>query len=150
VQSQTIPGVHLWLVMMKAYQAMSQHAEQSIEATGLCFSDFCILEILLHKGPVPICSMADKLQLTSGSLTAAIDRLEKKALVVRQLDAQDRRVRIVHLTETGRPLIEKLFAQHTEDMERATLTLDETDREQLISLLKKLGRGAARGFPKDH
>src|SRR3954468_7064824 len=109
MQSDSIPGVHLWLIMMKAYQAMNRHALQSIDSTGLCLSDFGVLEILLHKGPVPICSMCDKLQLTSGSLTAAIDRLEKKELVVRQFDDQDRRVRIVHLTDKGRALIEKMF-----------------------------------------
>ncbi|PYL80055.1 MAG: hypothetical protein DMF27_00065 [Verrucomicrobia bacterium] len=42
-------GVHVWLVFMKAFQALFQHAEESIKRTELGDSDFRVLEALLHK-----------------------------------------------------------------------------------------------------
>src|ERR1035441_41197 len=74
-------GVHLWLVLWKAYQALLCHAERHIHSLGLGFSDFAVLEVLLHKGPAPVNTIGQLVHLTSGSITAAIDRLERKSLV---------------------------------------------------------------------
>jgi MarR family transcriptional regulator, 2-MHQ and catechol-resistance regulon repressor len=40
-------GVHVWLVLMKAFQAVMPHAAESIERTDLGDSDFRVLEVLL-------------------------------------------------------------------------------------------------------
>ncbi len=85
----------------------------------MCFSDFAILEILLHKGPLPVNTLAERIGLTSGSGTTAIDRLEKRSLVERRPHASDRRTRVVHLTAAGRRLIGKAFERHAADMEDA-------------------------------
>lgn len=135
-------GTHLWLVLMKAHRAVEKYALRSIAGTGLCFSDFAILEILLHKGPLAVNALGAKIPLTSGSATTAADRLESRGLVRRAHDSRDRRTRIVHLTAEGRVLIEKLFARHQADLERAASSLDQTERETLARVLKKLGRAA--------
>ena len=83
--------------------------------------------------------------LTSGSSTAAIDRLEKKGLVRRAPDATDRRTRIVHLTARGKILIEAAFRKHAADMETVTATLSATEKKTLLDLLKKLGKSAVSG-----
>src|SRR5678815_558664 len=94
-------GVHLWLLMWKAGKSLEAHAFRSIEALGMCPSDFAVLEALLHKGPLPVNTIGKKVLLTSGSMTAAIDRLTSRGLVERRGDANDRRARIVHLTNAG-------------------------------------------------
>ena len=94
-------GIHLWLVLWKAYEAVRRHAERHIHSLGLGFSDFAVLEVLLHKGPTPVNTIGELVHLTSGSITAAIDRLEQKSLVERCTDPSDRRARVVHLTEAG-------------------------------------------------
>jgi MarR family 2-MHQ and catechol resistance regulon transcriptional repressor len=108
----------------------------------MCRSDFGVLEALLHKGPLAINELGAKVLLTSGSITTAIDRLEKRGLVARGGDAADRRARIVHLTPAGRKLIRKLFVAHEEAMEAAVSALAPEEREVLLNLLRKLGRGA--------
>ena len=65
-------GVHLWLVLWKAYQALLGHAERHIHSLGLGFSDFAVLEVLLNKGPTPVNTIGEMVHLTSGSITAAI------------------------------------------------------------------------------
>lgn len=133
-------AVHVWLVLMKAHHALEQEAISSIEATGLCFSDFKALELLLHKGPVAINTLGSHLALTSGALTSVVDRLEKKGLVERHGDPNDRRVRIIKLTEPGQQLIRTLFNQHSQDMENALSHLNREERQRLIELLKKAGK----------
>ena len=81
--------------------------------------------------------------MTSGSLTAAVDRLERRGLVRRAADSNDRRTRVVHLTPKGRKLISGIFGEHAAVMEASAQDLSKTERETLIELLKKLGMTAA-------
>lgn len=137
-------GVHVWLVLWKAAQAVEAYAEKSIEHLEICGSDFAVLEALLHKGPLPVNELGRKVLLTSGSITVAVDRLEKKGLVERRAHADDRRARIVHLTKAGGRLIKRAYAEHAADMERlSAASLTTPERATLIRLLKKIGYEAA-------
>jgi MarR family 2-MHQ and catechol resistance regulon transcriptional repressor len=75
-KSGVITAPRLWLAVAKSYRALSLLAEQSIANTGLCLTDFVALEALLHKGPLTISEIQDKVLLASGSMTAAVDRLQ--------------------------------------------------------------------------
>ena len=142
-----LTGIHLWLVLWKAFDALEAHALASIASLGLGLSDFGVLEILLHKGPLAVNAIGAKIRLTSGSISIAIDRLEEKGLVERKDDPEDRRAHIVHLTIEGRKLIECAFAAHAAAMERATSGLSKSERAQAVRLLKKLGTLAAQLQP---
>ena len=135
-------GVHVWLVLMKAHRALARHALKSIEPSGLGLSDFAVLEMLLNKGPQKVNDIGRRVDLTSGSITTAVDRLETRGLVVRELDKADRRSRIVGLTAAGRARISEIFAEHVEALEAACSGLNKAEREVLIALLKKLGLAA--------
>ncbi len=102
-------------------------------------SDFTALEALHHQGPLTIGQIQEKVLLTSGSMTAAIDRLEKLGYVTRESTATDRRSRLVRLTEPGRKLIRPAFRRHARDMETAFSVLNDEEREQFYGLSKKLG-----------
>lgn len=139
---QDCSGVHLWLILWKAARSLEKHSLQSVERFGLGLSDFGVLEALLHRGPLNAKELGAKVLLTSGSMTAAIDRLEKRGLVIRRNDRTDRRACIVHLTDTGKRFIQKIFEQHREAMESAVSEISIQDRSLLISLLKKTGKSA--------
>ena len=144
-QSETQPdvsGVHLWLLLWKASKAVEAHARRSVNTTGLGLSDFGVLEALLHRGPLPINVLGKKVLLSSGSMTAAVDRLEQSGLVERGAASTDRRARIVHLTQEGSKLIRRVFAGHERDMERVFSRLHKPERSALASLLRKLGHEA--------
>ena len=140
---QDSSGVHVWLVLMKAFQALFPHAAGSIKRTELGDSDFRVLEALLHKGPLPVNTVGPKVWLTPGSISVAVDRLVKKGLVSRKDRAGDRRVRQVELTAKGRALITRGFREHAAAMETAVSVLSKTERLTLLRLLKKLGKHAA-------
>jgi MarR family transcriptional regulator, 2-MHQ and catechol-resistance regulon repressor len=133
-------ATHVFLVLWKTYRAMLAKADESKKHVGLGDSDFRVLEVLLHKGPLPVNVIGEKVELTTGSITTAVDRMEAKWLVVRKNHPQDRRVRIVELTAKGRRLIEKAYAQHEIDMEKAMTALSREERAVLVALLKRLGK----------
>jgi MarR family transcriptional regulator, 2-MHQ and catechol-resistance regulon repressor len=135
-------ATHVWLVLMKAFYAIGKYAAAGIEHTGLGDSDFRVLEVLLHKGPLPVNTIGPKVNLTTGSISVAIDRLYSKGLVRRVESAFDRRVRIVGLTPTGRKLIVPVFQKHVVDIAKVFAELSAEELQQLESSLKKVGRRA--------
>jgi MarR family 2-MHQ and catechol resistance regulon transcriptional repressor len=142
-KKQDSAGVHVWLVLMKAFQALLPHAAGSIKQTELGDSDFRVLEALLHKGPLPVNTVGPKVWLTPGSISVAVDRLVRKGLVSRKGRVGDRRVRQVELTAKGRVLITRGFREHAAAMETAVGVLSKNERVTLLRLLKKLGKHAA-------
>src|SRR5947207_10225468 len=141
---QDSTGVHVWLVFMKAFQALLPHAAKSIERTDLGDSDFRVLEVLLHKGPLPVNTIGPRVWLTPGSISVAVDRLVKKGLVSRKDHPDDRRARRVELTPKGRALITRGFGEHAAATEAVARVLSKNERVTLIRLLKKLGKHDAR------
>ena len=143
-------GVHVFLVLWKAASAVQAYAAKSVSELEMCGSDFAVLEALLHKGQLPVNEIGKKILLTSGSITVAIDRLEKRGLVERRAHGTDRRARIVHLTTEGRKLITRIYGEHAGDMEKlAAESLTKAERKTLIGLLKKIGYKAAAQREED-
>jgi MarR family 2-MHQ and catechol resistance regulon transcriptional repressor len=140
--ASTRPGVHVWLILMKAYGAIEAVAAKSIADSNLGPSDFQILEILLHKGALPVNKIGRKIMLTSGSISTAVDRLEKRKLVRRDPSVDDARVIYVSLTGTGHALIQRIFSRHAQRMEDVFGPLSDEERLWLEELLKKVGKHA--------
>jgi MarR family 2-MHQ and catechol resistance regulon transcriptional repressor len=133
----------LWLVLSRCHRALSQIAERSIVETGMCLTDFAALEALLHKGPLTIGEIQAKVPLALGSMTAAVDRLEKKGLILRTPSADDRRAKVLKLTAEGRRIVERAFSRHAAELESAVAVLNQSEKRQLHGLLKTLGMFAA-------
>lgn len=142
--AERITAPKIWLVMMRSHHALRLLAEQSIANTGLCLTDFAALEVLLHKGPLTISEVQEKVLLASGSMTAAIDRLEKRGLIVRKSTSKDRRARIVELTREGKQVAAQCFENHAKDLETLMLVLSAEEKQQIYGSLKKLGMLAAQ------
>ena len=134
---------HVWVVMMKAMRALTRYAAAGIDETGLGLSDFGVLELLLHKGPLPVNALGPLVDLTPGSISIAVDRLVAKGLVSRVESAEDRRVRIVSLTSQGKDLIVAAFRKHSGQMKRVFSELSAEELRSLEASLKKVGKRAA-------
>src|SRR5437868_10000681 len=100
----------------------------SIESFEVCLSDFGIMELLLHKGPQPVNEIGRRIDLTSGAITTAVDRLESRGLVARGAHPTDRRARIVRLTPKGQEQAAKLFGGHKIAMDLAANRLSKAKR----------------------
>ena len=132
-------GSRIRLVLWKAAKAVEGVDLASIAQTGLGLSDFTIMEALLHKGPLPINQIGQKVLLSSGSMTAAVNRLEIKGFVKRIQDPSDGRCFYVHLTKSGRKVIKDAYHKHQQNLERIAEVLTGDERNELVKLLKKIG-----------
>src|SRR5260370_6862477 len=128
---------HVWIVMMKAMRALARYAAAGIEGTGLGLSDFGVLELLLHNGPLPVNTIGPMVDLTPGSISIAVDRLVAKGLVSRVESAEDRRVRIVALTPRGKDLIFSPFRKHSGKMRRVFSALSPEELQGLGVALQR-------------
>jgi MarR family 2-MHQ and catechol resistance regulon transcriptional repressor len=143
---QTAP--HIRLILWKAAKAIERVDRASISETGLLLSDFAIMEVLLHKGPLPINTIGEKVLLTSGSMTAAVNRLQNQGYVTRKKDPNDGRCFLARLTESGQTVIRQAYQRHVQSLERVADVLTDKERGELVRLLKKIGLNAERCIPK--
>ena len=113
------------------------------EPLGLKDGDYGQLAALRRAGaPFELTptELARHLMMTSGGMTAAIDRLERKGFAVRVPNPADRRGSLVRLTDAGREVIDEAMTQHVHTEQGLVATLDEREQVQLRNLLRKLLR----------
>jgi MarR family transcriptional regulator, 2-MHQ and catechol-resistance regulon repressor len=137
-------AIHSWLIMLKAWQALGRYLRPSMSAEGLGESDFRVLEVLLHKGRMPVNAIGPKVDLNPGSVSVAVDRLYKKGFVSRVECSSDRRVRTVSLTEKGREMFVPVFRRHAALIKNALQDVSSEELEQLETTLKKIGKRAEK------
>ena len=128
--------------MNKALHAIAKYALGRIQQAELGDSDFRVLEVLLHKGPLPVNTIGPMVNLTPGSISVAVDRLHGRGLVSRVESTEDRRIRIVGLTPAGKELIVPIFRKHAADIRRVFAEVPSNRLQQLEESLKRVGRHA--------
>lgn len=133
------PSLKLFVVLSKAYRAVSDQVADDIRSKGLNTTDFGVLELLYHSGDQPLQKIGDKILLASGSITYVVDKLEKKGLVKRTQSEKDRRVTYASITADGVALLNEIFPDHWKQIEHITNGLTEDEKIEAIMLLKKLG-----------
>jgi MarR family 2-MHQ and catechol resistance regulon transcriptional repressor len=142
-------ALELFTVLSRAYNWVNAHATRDHRRHGLNPTEFGILELLYHKGPMPLQQIGEKILISSGNITYSIDKLEQKHLLARKPAPNDRRVIFAELTGQGYELLTEIFPLHAEVLRAATSGLSEEEKTQAISLLKKLGLAAQARFPQE-
>ena len=107
---------------------------------GLSPSQFGVLEVLYHLGPMCQGQLGAKILKSSGNITMVIDNLEKHGLVRRLRDAEDRRKISVSLTDKGRALISQILPAHVAAITDEMSVLTPQEQETLGELSRKLGK----------
>jgi MarR family transcriptional regulator, 2-MHQ and catechol-resistance regulon repressor len=136
-------ALKLWVVLARAFDALERHARASIAGFGLGTTEFGVLEVLYHKGELPVCEVQRRILVESSSTTYVVDKLVRRGLVHRRASGRDRRVILLGLTAAGRRLIGRIFPPHATAMRRAMDALSAPERAQAVRLLRALGKGAA-------
>ena len=141
-RSRDVP-LRLWVVLARAFDAVSRHSRTSIARFDLGVTEFGVLEVLYHKGELPVCQVQQRILVESSSTTYVVDKLCDRGLVRRRPSPSDRRVTLLSLTAAGRRIIERVFPRHAEMMRHAVGGLSPADQDRAIDLLRALGVGAA-------
>ena len=137
--------LNLYTRLMRATNTVTEKMHRHLLDHRLSISQFGVLEALHHLGPLCQKDIGDKILKTSGNMTLVIDNLEKRDLVRRQQDPEDRRRIIVTITEKGAGLIQVIFPDHQRIALEVFSVLSPWEQETLGDLLKKLGLGKRPG-----
>jgi MarR family transcriptional regulator, 2-MHQ and catechol-resistance regulon repressor len=133
-----------WVVLARAYLAISRHVTADVARYDLTASEFGILEALYHKGPLLLGDLQKKILVTSGGVTYLVNRLASKGLVTRESFPGDKRSRFAVLTASGSALIKQIFPGHARRLTKVMGALSAKEQKRLTGMLRELGKGAER------
>ncbi len=139
IPEQEKMALNIYTQLMRSTNAVTEKMHSHLQAHQLTISQFGVLEAIYHLGPLCQKDLGKKILKTSGNITLVIDNLEKRNLVVREKDPEDRRRFTITLTPNGFDLIEKIFPEHSKIAASVFSVLDTKEQERLGKLLKKLG-----------
>ncbi|WP_411169603.1 MarR family winged helix-turn-helix transcriptional regulator [Clostridium sp. MB05] len=131
-------NLKLVIAMARTYDDLFFEIEKNVQEFGLNISEFGVLEMLYHKGDQPVQKVAEKILVTSGTITYVINKLEKKELVIRRKCEKDKRIFYVSLTEKGKDFIAHIFPKHKGFLDSLFINLDEKTKKELLDNLIQL------------
>jgi MarR family 2-MHQ and catechol resistance regulon transcriptional repressor len=134
----------LIIALGRAVQAMERLVRPHLATSGLGMTEFAVLEVLYHKGPLRLGEIRDRILMTGASTTYVVKKLEERGLMRRKSYAEDSRVVLGELTAKGRALIEEVFPVHVELLQEATAGLTVSEKREASRLLRTLSRHARR------
>lgn len=126
------------IALSRSYGYAHRESRKLVAEYGLTFTQFEVLEALLHKGPLTVNSLIEAVLSTSGNITVVVRNLEKRGLIERRENPDDGRSFIVCLTAAGRELIGELFPRHIALLGAALSTLSDDEIRSVIDLLRRL------------
>jgi MarR family 2-MHQ and catechol resistance regulon transcriptional repressor len=134
-----VRALNAYVKLVRAAESVSSRIHSHLAETGLTVSQFGVLEAVYHLGPLSQAEIAKKILKSSGNITMVIDNLEKRGLVKRERDQEDRRYYAVHLTVEGKKLIAALFPRHAGRIVLGMKALTKIEQDTLGNLCRKLG-----------
>lgn len=143
-EKDSAAALKAWVVLARAYLAISRHVAADVARYELTASEFGILEALYHKGPLLLGDLQRKILVTSGGVTYLVDRLAAKGLVTRESFPGDKRSRFAVLTPEGSSLIKQIFPGHAKRLAKVLSALTPKEQKRLTGMLRTLGKGAEK------
>ena len=120
---------------------LEKRAGKALEHSKIHYTDLDVLATLRRNGkPYELTpkQLMNAVLITSGSMTALLDRLEKLSLIIRIGDKTDKRIKKARLTKLGIAVIDKAIQIRFEEASNSISILEPHERNALASLLKKL------------
>lgn len=124
--------------IVEFYEKLSSWEHGVVKGKGITLPQMHTLEILGVHGPLRMKELADRMGVTTGTLTVLVDRLEQKALVRRVPNPADRRSYLVELTETGAKRYREHDTLHDRLTRELTADMDKEEIEALARALEKM------------
>lgn len=128
-----------WIKLLRASDSVFKKIKPSMVVNNLTTTQFAVLEVLLHLGPISQKTIGQKLLRSSGNVVKVIDNLERDGLVLREQNKSDRRAYLIVLTKKGKRLINTIFPNHVDSIIEAFSILNKEEQTELSRLCKKIG-----------
>ena len=124
-------------IIVEFYEKLSNWEHAIVEGSGFSLSQMHAIEILGAHETLKMKELAEKLGITTGTLTVTIDKLEKKGVVVRKANPKDRRSYVIELTKAGKKIQHAHTEYHLKMTQECTVEFSNKEKEQFFMLFKK-------------
>jgi DNA-binding MarR family transcriptional regulator len=131
-------NLKLLIALARGVQSMRKQELITIREGNLTLAQFGVLEYVYHRGDARIKDIIQRMLATGGNMTVVVDNLEKMGLIFRYPDPNDKRARLIALTDRGKTLMETVFPRHVKHMSEVFSVFDDEEKRQLIYLMRKL------------
>ncbi|HAS6218346.1 TPA: MarR family transcriptional regulator [Vibrio vulnificus] len=122
------------------YDKMSSWEQSVVKETGYSLAQIHTIEVLGCHGALRMKELAEKLGITTGTLTVQIEKLVKAELIERCALPEDRRAIVVKLTEAGQVIHRQHNQLHLDLVRELTRHIDEEQQALLLSCLEKMNQ----------
>ena len=127
-------------LLTEFYDKMSSWEQSVVKETGYTLAQVHTIEVLGVQGPLRMKELADKLGITTGTLTVQIEKLVKANLIERCAHPTDRRAIVVTLTELGQAIHVKHNQLHLDLVNDLTMHIEPEHEDILISCIEKMNK----------
>lgn len=127
-------------ILFRTQNKLENIIREDVRCHGLNSSEFGALEVLYHKGPLPVQAIKEKVLIASSSMSYVIERLLDKDLITKSISSKDNRVHHVHLSQKGKGLMDEIYPKHVQTLRQTLNILTSEEELQLQTLLKKIGK----------
>lgn len=138
------------IVLFKAYASLEKNVKKSLENTQLSVNEFTVMEALYTKNELSTGELIASILIPNSSLTYVLDTLEKRKLVKRVKDVNDKRRQYLSLTQEGKELFVNIYEIHYKHMRSIFDSLNSEDELKLQELLKTIGHSAQEALNETH
>ncbi|MDI9490707.1 MAG: MarR family transcriptional regulator [Clostridiaceae bacterium] len=130
------------IIMLKAYQGVTNHIKLSLQDSKLSLNEFAALEALYVKKSLTTQELIDTVLIPNSSMSHVIKTLANKDYLYRKKDQADRRIQYLALTEKGKKLFSKVYDKHYKHMRKLFDILTPEEEKNMQNALRKLGKHA--------
>lgn len=127
--------------VMKLGKIFENRASLALKENGIYYTDLDVLATLRRSGePYQLTpkQLMESVVITSGAMTALLNRLTKLELIYRAADENDGRISLAGLTEKGKKIIDEAIKKRFDEAKNSIQILNKKEQEDLSILLKKL------------
>jgi MarR family transcriptional regulator, 2-MHQ and catechol-resistance regulon repressor len=125
--------------LLRAEASVRRRLSADLEREGISASGFSVLVVLTTAGgQLELRALRRRLHTSKANATEVVTTLEARGLVVRSRLLHDRRAAAVALTPLGHEVVDRLFPEHTDRVQRAFAVLDEEEKRSLAEICRKL------------
>jgi len=137
---EEILALNAFIKLTRAADSLMARLAQRGTLCDLTPSQFGVLESLYHLGPMCQGEVSAKILRSTGNMTLVLDNLEKRGLVRRERNLDDRRMVTISLTEAGREVISRILPRQIAAIVEEMSVLTPEEQATLGRVCRKLGK----------
>lgn len=126
------------IALHRVVNAVDSKTAKLVKAYGLSLGQFAVLEALYHKGEMTVGQVQKKILSSTGTMPVIIKNLEKRQFISHKEDENDKRKRLLYITDKGRDIISKVFPKNKEIIIEYFKNMEIDEKKEFLRLMKKL------------